>query len=177
MNIKPQKPKPVPKRRQTLAGQIRRLSQTDSASAKDLARLGRQFSKIETFLADYYSFTKICPFFRPGDECPFKSESLKEIVAGFRRIFERKRERLCAAFMRAVDAEDPQKIIETADAVKFIKTFKPSGDNLRYDLLVWKDELKKTGEQWTIRKIAKSFGWPDKGNADGFSRLSRNDSA
>jgi hypothetical protein len=177
--MKTKKPKPIPIRRRTLAGQIRTLAQTDIVAAELLAFRGQQFSEIETLLANYYDVLgKFQTLKSCGDSETQKPSGnsrvcSKGVAGAIREFTERDRMKLCRIFIRAVDSRDSKKIIEIAEAVEFLKSFKASGDRLRHDILALKNILDRCRVRCPIRDVAEFVNWPDMKSQDGFSRLRR----
>lgn len=81
---------------------------------------------------------------------------------------------LIKIFLNSINGRDFEKIIEIANAVKFLKSFvDKQGDLFRAAILFHKHWLDKKGIKWPIRKVAEKIGWPDKVGADGFKQLRR----
>jgi hypothetical protein len=179
--IKGQKSKPVSKQRRTLAKQIRTRAAKDSLAAFALAWRGQQFSEIKQLLDLYYhelsELQKIESKHESFVEILCKSTLTKEVGEGLRLAYQKKQKkhevRLCEIFLNSIKSRDAAKIIEIADAVKFLKTFKESGDPKRREVLDWKDILDKHGVRWPIKILAHVLHWPKEHSADGFSQLRR----
>ncbi len=177
--MKTEKQKLIPKRRRTFASQIRTLAQTDIVAAELLASRGKQFSEIETLLANYYDVLGELQSLKPSGDTKTQKPSgnsricSKGVAGAIREFTERDRMKLCLIFIRAVDSRDSKKIIEIAEAVDFSKSFKASGDRLRHDILALKNILDRCRVRCPIRDVAEAVNWPDMKSQDGFSRLRR----
>ena len=187
-SIKSRKSKPVSKQRQTLANQIRTLAAKDPLAATALAWRNRQFSEIENLLDLYYhelsEFQKIESKHGSFVEIFCKSAMTKEPGEGLRLTYQKKQKehevRLCKILLDSIKSRDAAKIIELADAVKFLKTFKifegqfaDSGDSKRVRVLMWKDVCDKFGLRWPIKKLADALHLPNEASVDGYAQLRR----
>ncbi len=144
-----------------------------------LASRGKRFTEIEELLFQYFSLMGELKYVIErkkvyGINQRWPKKLIEQHHFAFQQFRESDKEKLCRLFMSAIDARDETKIIEIANAIKFLKTFKPSTDTFRYQLLSWKRMFDKGAIPiWTIRDVARIIGWPEKTSQDGFSRLRR----
>ena len=152
------------------------------------ARRGRQFSEIEEMLYHYFLFYDAQQNFIAGQESRLEKhlklyqamkhpgEPLRPGLMSdfFEEFCQRHSSPLIKIFMDSINSRDFEKIVEIANAVKFLKSFEDKrGDLFRSKILFHKYWLDKKGIKWPIRKVAEEIGWPDKVGADGFKQLRR----
>lgn len=160
----------------------------DAEKAWLFARRGRQLSEIEERLYHYFLFYDDQLKFIAGQESRWEKwikayHAMKHLGEPFRPGFmldffeefcRRHSSALIKIFMDSINSRDFEKIVEIANAVKFIKSFEDKrGDLFRAEILFHKLWLDKKGIKWPIRKVAGKIGWPDKVGADGFKQLRR----
>lgn len=169
--------------RQTLAKQVRELALTDTFGAALLAERGRKFSGIEVLFNLYYPALEQFRQINSGQKTT--EEKVLEGTHGWTPQFaaehrvsiqeqlEEYVKQLCEVFIEAVNARDSKKIHKIADAVEFLKTFKPGVDHWRYKILMERSLLEARGIHRKIAHLAKIIGWPENDKQNGFPQLRR----
>jgi hypothetical protein len=144
-----------------------------------LAERGKQFSEIETLLYLYYVTLKQLRRMKSGEKTA--GEKLLEGMPGFDEQYRAEIPKLLQNFafqisqilIDAITAFDSVKIIEIADAVKYLKTSKPVADPWRSKILMEKDLLIKWGKEWEIGEWARILDWTAEDKKSGFPQLRR----
>lgn len=163
--------------------EVSELAKTDTFEATLLAVRGRRFTEIETLLSLYYQtlreFRKIESGQKTSMELIYADDTPrdKEIVSKSRGLIPKTLQDLAhqisQVLIDAINSRDASKAFEIAEAIDFLKTFKPSGDPIRYLLLALKGVLQDEGEKWKIGKVALFVQWPVEDKAHGYPGLRR----
>jgi vacuolar-type H+-ATPase subunit H len=155
-----------------LAAQIRELAAEDVFAAQLLASRGKRFSPIETHLNLYYHSLRDIRKIREGkktsteealaDSMEITPEFVTQCHTAHKEYFERHAQQISDIVLEAINSMEPQKLVEIAEAVTFLKTFKgsESGDKVREMILAHKQILDHSGAKWTISQVAIVLRWP-----------------
>jgi hypothetical protein len=158
-------------------------------AAELLAHHGVEFTEIQRTLRFYYAerleLNKIKRGEKPllqealeidhvsGIKKPWTQEQIDDHRADCEKTIHSLVNEFCQTFITAIDAGDSKKIRDIADAIDFVKSFEPSGDQFRARILAEKSLCEKQGRKLTIRELARWIQWPMRDSKDGFSRLRR----
>jgi len=144
--------------RKTLTKSIRQLIQAgdgaSSSSARDICIFGRKITRFEAALSAYYNFKETSELIRKNKNNGFPKRWLPVL----KRMQNRAIAYLSDEYMQAVNIADTNKIMEIANSVRFISSFKngfqSAMDPERAALLMLKDEYLQGARPLKIREIA-----------------------
>jgi hypothetical protein len=124
-----------------------------------------------------FSLERIWDSMKTGKHIKFLEPLPPKLEAKQRQIIEeeyiKSREAVIQIVRDALRDKNPQPLYDIGKAIENYKIWVVRGpaDPLRYQILMWKWMLDKTGEQMTIRQLAERIEWRDMRPDDGFSQL------
>lgn len=159
-----------------MAARVRELAETDVFAACLLAQRGTTFSPLENILNLFCQEVEKNKQIESGQKtilaeinAKFADEERKAV----KHYLQLHANQLAQMVMDAVVVRDSDKLFELAEAVKFLKSFKPQGDPIRARILMEKHLLKNSAPKWTVSQLAKLISWPDSDQAEGYPHLRR----
>lgn len=170
--------------RRTLAKRIRELARTDALAASLLAERGKIYSPIESLLNMFYHELAELKKIKAGEKTTeelvltvgvggWTEERIAEHRAEIPKAIQMWAFEISQILIDALVARNPAKIIEIAEAVKFITSRRDSVDPVRSAILFNKMLLIEKGESWEVRQWAQNIGWRESDKEYGYPQLRR----
>gem|GEM_PF-2991061 len=108
-----------------------------------------------------------------ADNPEWTPAAIAEHRTALQKYLAQEAEQIARIIIDAISTKDSEKIFEVAEAVEFLRTFKPAGDSVRSKILFNKIFLQETNQKWTIGQLAKIIDWPKDDRSHGFPQLRR----